>query len=317
MATQRKSLGRGLNAIISAGAKKMVDSADAKLKKVPQTPVLEQKDQPVRIASHGLFSEIAIDKVIAGKYQARQDFDDSEISELADSIASEGLLQPILVRQASDGNFELLAGERRWRACKKLGLKKIVACVQNVSDVSAAIKGLIENIQRADLNPMEESKGIANLMANFRLTQDSIAQRVGKPRSSIANSLRLLKLPPEIQGFIAKGMLSLGHAKVIMGIEDPVQQTIISRRIIENGLNVRATEAAIARMKSGQERRRAGSPVSSTAQNVVIADLEKKVSSKLKAPVEIKHAGKRGKIIVQYADNVDLQRILEIVGVKL
>lgn len=313
MSTQRKSLGRGLGAIISAGVKKA--SAAQEQKKTDAQDARGQ--QSVRIAAHGLFSEIPTEKIIAGKYQPRTDFDDAEISNLADSIASEGLLQPVLVRQNADGFYELLAGERRFRACKKLGLKKIVACVQNVSDISAAIKGLIENMQRADLNPMEEAKGLANLMANFRLTQDSIAQRLGKPRSSVANSLRLLKLPLEIQGFISKGLISLGHAKVIMGIEDPVQQTIIARKIIESGLNVRATEDAVNRMRSAGERKRAGTAAAASVQRAVISDLEKKTASRLNAGVEIKHSGKRGKIIIQYLDNTDLQRILEVMGVKI
>jgi ParB-like nuclease domain family protein len=313
MAIQRKSLGRGLSSIISAGAKKAADSGVKKVES--QVPSMLPKD--VKIASHGLFSEIAADKIIPSPYQARTEFDEEQISQLADSIASEGLLQPLLVRQLKDGNYELLAGERRLRACKKIGMKKVVACVQNASDASSAAKGLIENLQRADLNPLEEARGISNMMENFHLTQEAVSQRLGKSRSTVANSLRLLKLPDEIQGYIAKGLITLGHAKVILGIEDAVQQTIIARRIIENDLNVRNTEDALKRMKTSSERITPGTSIATAAQNAVIRDIQNKISSRLNANVEIKHNQKRGKIVISYIGNDDLQRILDIIGVKV
>lgn len=313
MSIQRKSLGRGLSSIISAGAKKAADSGARKV--AAQTQSALAKD--VKIASHGLFSEIAVDKIIPSPYQARAEFDEEQISQLADSIASEGLLQPLLVRQLKDGTYELLAGERRLRACRNLGMKKVVACVQSASDASAAAKGLIENLQRSDLNPIEEARGILNMMENFHLTQEAASQRLGKPRSSIANSLRLLKLPEEIRRYISKGLLSLGHAKVIMGVDDPVRQTILSRKIIEGDLNVRAAEDAVKRMKTAADGISATSPASVVAQNAVIRDIQNRVSSKLNAEVEIKHNQKRGKIIISYVGNDDLQRILDIFGVKI
>lgn len=312
MSIQRKSLGRGLSSIISAGAKKAADSGARKVAAQTQSAL---KD--VKIAAHGLFSEIAVDKIIPSPYQARAEFDEEQISQLADSIASEGLLQPLLVRQLKDGTYELLAGERRLRACRNLGMKKVVACVQSASDASAAAKGLIENLQRSDLNPIEEARGILNMMENFHLTQEAASQRLGKPRSSIANSLRLLKLPEEIRGYISKGLLSLGHAKVIMGVDDPVRQTILARKIIEGDLNVRAAEDAVKRMKTAADGISATSPASVVAQNAVIRDIQNRVSSKLNAEVEIKHNQKRGKIIISYVGNDDLQRILDIFGVKI
>ncbi len=269
-----------------------------------------------RVSSHGLFSEISIDKIIPSPYQARKIFDELEIKNLADSIASEGLLQPVLLRKLPDGNYELLAGERRLRACRTLGLKKIVACVQTASDSSAAVKGLIENLQRSDLNPLEEARGYSNLMENFKLTQDALSQRLGKPRSNIANSLRLLKLPREVQGYISKGLLSMGHAKVIMGIEDPIQQDIAARRIIESGLNVRGAEMLVKRLK-GDSDVRASSTSRESARDAVVRDIERKLSARLNADVEIKHAAKKGKISIQYMGNDDLERILEIMGVKI
>jgi len=313
MATQRKSLGRGLSAIISAGGRKAAESGAKKVAAQAQ-PALARE---TRIASHGLFSEISIDKIIPSPYQARKEFDEQKLSQLAESIAAEGLLQPLLVRQLRDGNYELLAGERRLRACRKIGMKKVVACVQSASDASSAAKGLIENLQRTDLNPMEEAAGILNMMENFHLTQEGAAQRLGKPRSSVANSLRLLKLPEEVRGYISKGLLGLGHAKVIMGVDDPVQQTLLARRIIESDLNVRGAEDAVRRMKAQSDRALAGSPAAVAAQNAVIRDIQNKISSRLNASVEIKHTPKRGKIIINYLGNDDLQRILEVIGVKV
>ena len=257
------------------------------------------------------------EKIVPSPYQARRVFDESEIRSLADSISSEGLLQPLLVRQLKDGTYELLAGERRLRACRMLGLKRVVACVQSASDASAAAKGLIENLQRSDLNPIEEARGISNLMENFHLTQDAVSQRLGKPRSSVANSLRLLKLPDEVQGYISKGLISLGHAKIISGIDDPVQQTILARRVIENGLNVRNTEETLKRMKNDSARKTPGSHASYAAQTAVIKDIQNKISTRLNAGVEIKHTPKHGKIVIEYFGNDDLQRILEIIGVKI
>ncbi len=312
MSIQRKSLGRGLGSIISAGAKRAADSGT---RKIAAGPSAASKD--VKIASHGLFSEIAIDKIAPSPYQARAEFDEDSIAQLAESIASEGLLQPILVRKLNDGTFELLAGERRLRACRKIGMKKIVACVQGASDASSAAKGLIENLQRSNLNPIEEARGILNLMENFHLTQDAASQRLGKPRSSIANSLRLLKLPEEVRGYISRGLISLGHAKVILGMDDPVQQTIIARRIIESDLNVRSTEDAVKRLKTSSDRITVGTPAATAAQNAVIRDIQNKISSRLNAEVEIRHGQKRGKIVISYLGNDDLQRILDVMGVKV
>jgi len=320
MAIQRKSLGRGLGSIISAGTTKKGEAAaqsSASVNMKDPTASQAGQIQDTRIASYGLFSEILSDKIVPSRYQARKEFDETEIKNLADSIASEGLLQPILVRQLKDGTYELLAGERRLRACRVLGLKRILACVQNSSDASSAVKGLIENIQRANLNPIEEAKGFSNLMENFHLTQDAISQRLCKPRSSIANSLRLLKLPEEVQGYISTNRLSMGHAKIISGIDDPVQQTILARKIIEKGLNVRDTEEALKRLKSDSDRKSGTSRASSTAQTAVVRDIQNKISTRLNASVELKHAPKHGKIIIDYFGNDDLQRILEIIGVKV
>ncbi len=311
---QKKALGRGLGSIISSGIKRVSEPAS---KSSGANSSSAQKSAPIsKISSYGLFSEISIDKIVPSPYQARREFPEEEIKSLADSIASEGLISPLVVRQTKEG-YELIAGERRYRACRKLGLKKVVACVQTASDVSAAVKGLIENLQRADLNPIEEARGIASLMENFHLTQEAAAERLGKARSSIANSLRLLKLPEEVQGYISKGRLSMGHAKVLTGVEDPAHALILARQIIEKDLNVRNTEDAVRRLKNNFARKTVGSALSVAAQNAVLRDIQNKISSKLNAGVVLQHSGKRGKIVIEYHDNDDLSRILEVIGVKI
>lgn len=315
MANERKSLGRGLGSIISGGIKNPAQPANPQVaSKQAQAKQVVQAQKPEQ-TPFGLFTEIAIDKVAPSPYQARREFSEEAIAQLADSISSEGLIQPIVVRKAKDGSYEIIAGERRFRACKKLGLKKIPACVQSASDASAAVKGLIENLQRTDLNPIEEAQGIGSLISNFKLTQESAAARLGKSRSSITNSLRLLTLPKEVQNFIASGLISQGHAKVLLGLDDKESRLILARQIIEKGLNVRATEDAVKRIKS--ERITSSTRKSSSAQDAVIRDLQRKISTRLNASVELKHGAKRGKIVIEYLGNDDLQRILEIIGINV
>lgn len=318
MAGIHKSLGRGLGSIISGGLKKP-DAAKPKASqplKDAKSALNKEQNVAELQTQNGLFSEILVDKISFSPYQARKEFSEEQISQLADSIASEGLMQPIVVRKMNEG-FELIAGERRLRACKKIGLKRIAAFVQNASDASSAVKGLIENLQRSDLNPMEEAQGIASLIANFKITQEAAAQRIGKPRSSITNSLRLLTLPKEIQGYISKGLISQGHAKVLMSLEDAAHQLVLSRKIIEAGLNVRNTEDAVKRLKNERERLTPGTPKASAAQDAVVRDIQNKIAGKLNAKVELRHAPKHGKIIIDYFGNEDLQRILEVFGVEI
>lgn len=314
MAKERKSLGRGLSSIIAGGGKAVVKP---QVKAQASLPEKHAATAPAsQFAAQNLYSEILIDKIVPSPFQARREFLPEEVNELAESIASEGLMQPIVVRKLADGNFELIAGERRWRACKQLGLKRIMANVQTASDASSAVKGLIENLQRSDLNPMEEALGFANLMANFKLTQDMLSRRIGKSRSAVANSLRLLTLPKEVQNLVSAGRLSVGNAKVLLGLEDKAQQAALARRIVETDMNVRATEIAVAKIKSAKTSSPDAKVGSSTRQSAVLHDLENKIREKLNANVEIKHSSKKGKIIIDYVGNDDLARILDIIGIK-
>lgn len=314
MAAPKSRLGRGLGGLIA-------NSAPAASKNDTPKPSAAATAAPVApppAAAPG-FQEIAVGAVEPSPYQARRDISAEQLNELAESIRSEGLLQPIVVRKHGD-KFQLIAGERRWRAFQILKIKTIPARVVEASNASSAALGLIENLQREGLNPVEEAYGYASLIRDFDLTQEATAERVGKGRASVANALRLLSLDGELQGYLAKGLLSVGHAKVLLGIEDHAQRAILARRIIEEGLSVRGSEKLVQAHKNApsapvQVASTAGRPVP-PMEAAAIASIEKKLTSHLGARVLVKHTPKRGKIVIEYAGNEDLQRLLEKIGVE-
>ncbi|HZP61762.1 MAG TPA: ParB/RepB/Spo0J family partition protein [Opitutaceae bacterium] len=307
MAASKSRLGRGLGGLIAA-AVPAAPKVDSSAKPAAGQP-------PVVPATPG-FQEISVDLVEPSPYQARREIPPEQLNELADSIRAEGLLQPIVVRRQGE-KFQLIAGERRWRAFNLLKLKTIPARVVEASNASSAAIGLIENLQREGLNPIEEAYGYASLIRDFDLTQESTADRVGKARATVANSLRLLSLDGEIQGYIAKNLLSVGHAKVLLGIEDPAQRTVLARRVIEEGLSVRVTEKLVQAKKSGAPVAAVsgGRPVP-PVEAAALASIEKKLTSHLGARVALKHAPKKGRIVIEYHGNDDLQRILEKLGIE-
>ncbi len=312
MANSKSRLGRGLGGLIAA-------AAPAK----PAAPAASASPAAPAPSAPAGFLELSVTAIVPSPYQARKDIAPEHLQELADSIRSEGLLQPVVVRRVGEGKYQLIAGERRWRAFQLLKIKTIPARLVPAGDASAAALGLIENLQREGLNPLEEAYGYASLIRDFDLTQEVAAERVGKPRASVANSLRLLSLDGELQGYLAKGLLSVGHAKVLLGVEDTAQRTVIARRVIEEGLSVRATEALVQARKlaaaaspgaSGSAA--SGGRKAASADLAAIASIEKKLTSHLGARVALLHAGKKGKIVIPYAGNDDLQRILEKLGVE-
>ncbi|MDR1789572.1 MAG: ParB/RepB/Spo0J family partition protein, partial [Opitutaceae bacterium] len=238
---------------------------------------------------------------------------------LAASIRSEGLLQPVVLRKVGD-RYELIAGERRWRAFQLLKLKTIPAHINTTAgEASAAVLGLIENLQRADLNPIEEANGYATLVRDFKLTAETAAERVGKPRTTVANSLRLLQLDAELQGYVSRGLLSAGHAKVLLSVPDPARRALLARRAIAEGLSVRATEK-IAQYQPSAPAASAPGPKPAPLNNATaatIAAIEKKLTSHLGARTQLRHSPKKGAIIIHYSGNEDLQRILDTLKVQI
>lgn len=212
----------------------------------PEKPILASIGKTA--ISHDIM-ELAVSKVEPNPYLPSREFDERKLADLAESIRNEGLIQPIVVREV-DGRYQLIAGEHRWRAFKILKLAKIPARIIKAGDSSSALVTLIENLQRENLNPIEESLGYASLLRDFDLTQDQIAERVGKGSTSIANSLRLLTLPTEVRGYLSTGLLSANHAEIILGLEAKAEQTLIARRIIEEGISVRGTETLIETIKT-------------------------------------------------------------------
>ena len=263
------------------------------------------------------YLEIAVHLIEPSPYQARREISPAQLRELAESIRSEGLLQPIVVRKTGE-KYQLIAGERRWRAFQLLKIKAIPARLVEASNASSAALGLIENLQREGLNPIEEAHGYASLIRDFDLTQENAAERVGKGRASVANSLRLLSLDADLQGYVAKAMLSVGHAKVLLGIEDAAQRTLIGRRIIEEALSVRVAEklALGAKTAAGVPARKTAKPGLSSKDASTVAGIEKKLTSHLGARVAVLHTPKKGRIVIEYRGNEDLQRLLEKLGVE-
>ena len=325
MATSKSRLGKGLAGLIGGSGKNQTSSAPAKKTVVKKTTIKTAKKKVAKKAtapnpapvseSPRDFLEIPVSKVEPNPYQPRKEFEESQLEDLAESIQSEGLIQPIVVREV-EGMFQLIAGERRWRAFKKLKLSKIPARIIAAGNASAASMALIENLQRENLNPIEEAMGYASLIRDFDLTQEKVAERVGKGRATVANSLRLLTLPEEIRGYLATGLLTTGHAKVLLGIEEKQEQVVVGRRIIEDGVSVRATEDLIQSFKkTGKAKSSSARPIPE-AEMAAINDIEKRMISYLNTSVALKHAPKKGKIVINYAGNDDLQRILERIGLE-
>jgi ParB family chromosome partitioning protein len=302
MATPPKSrLGRGLGALISAGKPAVSPVSAATPAHLPPAPG---------------YQEIQVHLVEPSPYQARREIVQEQLAELAESIRSEGLLQPIVVRRQGE-KFQLVAGERRWRAFQLLNIRSIPARIVEASDASSASIGLIENLQREGLNPIEEALGFASLVKDFDLTQETAAERVGKSRAAVANALRLLTLEAETQGYLAKGLLSVGHAKALLGVEDPARRALLARRMIEEGLSVREAEKLSQVAKaSGPARSTARSRALGAREAAAIESVQKRLSSHLGARVAVLHSPKKGRIVIEYRGNEDLQRVLEKLGIE-
>ncbi len=302
MAAPKSRLGRGLGALIASGttaAPKIQLPAPAAPHPAPGHPVAPG------------FEEIPVSRVDPSPFQPRKEINAEQLAELAESIRAEGLLQPVVVRRAGE-RFQLIAGERRWRAFQQLKIPAIPARILEASDASSATLTLVENLQREGLNPIEEAYGYASLIRDFDLTQEQAAERVGKGRASVTNSLRLLTLDPEIQGFIAKGLLSVGHAKVLLGLEDAERRGLLARRVLEDGLSVRGLEQLLQGGRGSRARRHAGRAAPEVA--AAVAAIEKRLATHLAARVSVHHSPKRGRIVIEYAGNDDLQRILDKLG---
>jgi ParB family chromosome partitioning protein len=253
--------------------------------------------------------DLNIKKIIPNEYQPRRIFNDNALNDLVASIKENGIIQPVIVRKTSDGSYELIAGERRWRAAKMGGLKSIPAIIKDAAPVKALELALIENIQREDLNPLETAEAFQRLIKDFKLTHDDLSRRVGKDRATVSNYLRILKLPSEIKKLIAEGALSIGHAKALLQIENQRVQIDIARKIIQSGLSVREVE----RLSKKVAALGSSAPKQKPARDPQIASLEEKLIQSLGTKVRLIHkSNKRGRLEIEYYSLEELDRLLDI-----
>ena len=251
--------------------------------------------------------ELKIVDVEPNKDQPRKEFDKEKLDELADSISKHGVIQPIIVTKQGS-IYQIVAGERRWRASKQAGLKKIPAIIRNYDEIKIMEVALIENLQRENLNPVEEALGYKSLMETFSLTQDKISERVGKSRSAIANSLRLLNLPDKVLSMLEKGEISTGHAKVILSVSNKNEQIQVAELIFERKMSVRETENYI---KNKSKTKKSGTPVSSEVK-MAIKEMENAFSKYLGTKVKIKDSNGKGKIEIAYYSHDEFERLMEL-----
>jgi ParB family chromosome partitioning protein len=260
--------------------------------------------------------EVDIDLIEPNNVQPRTRFDETQLEELSQSIKTNGVVQPILVRKTNGGRYQIVAGERRWRAAQRAGLQRIPSVIRDVPDDKMLELALIENIQRQELNAIEEAYAYKRLIETFNLTQETVAQRVGRDRTFVTNYLRLLRLPEDIQLLVEESKLSMGHARALLGIDDADKQREIARGIIERSLSVRDTERAVKRVAAGGESNPAAVTTSSDRSgDANTRAAESKLRRRLGTQVHIipNPSGEGGKIEVQYYNEADLQRVYEMV----
>lgn len=286
MSTQKKGLGRGLSALIPSAAQ----ASD------------ENRDQRATL-------EVAVDRITPSPFQPRRTFDEAKIEELAASIRNQGIIQPLVVRPKNDG-FELIAGERRWRAAMKAGLSRVPVVVRAASDHEALQLALVENLQREDLNPIEEASGYRRLQEEFQWSQEEMAERVGKSRPAIANSLRLLALPPEVQQEVTAGNLPAGQARALLGLHAEALIVSACRDVIAKGLSTRETEKMVRLLLVGRKRRR-GVPVIDPDLKSIVENLQRVLGTRVRLLPKARSS--KGKIEIEYYALADLERIIQTI----
>jgi len=308
----KPALGRGLGALLGGAATAPKAPATLTTAATTTTVTAASPVEPRDRVQH-----IPLDRIRPCPFQPRKEFTAEALQELADSIKAQGIIQPLVVRPRPDG-FELIAGERRWRAAQQLGWKEVPAIVREADDRGALELALIENLQRENLNPLEEAQGYAELVGKFLLRQEDVAAKVGKSRVAVANALRLLKLPAEVQAFLRDGRLSVGHAKVILGLPGPAEQRLAAERVLKQSLNVRQTEELVAHLANraapgGSGKATAAAPLRDTH----VASLENKLRERLGTKVQLRYRDGKGALDIRFFSDDELERILQILGVTV
>jgi ParB family chromosome partitioning protein len=304
----KPALGRGLGALLGGSpvAKPPVPAAiSTTVAGVSAPPDARERVQ-----------RVPLEGIVPCPFQPRKDFSPETLRELADSIREQGIVQPLIVRERN-GHLELIAGERRWRAAQLIGLKEVPVILRQADDRAVLELALIENLQRENLNPIEEAQGYSQLIEQFQLTQEDVATKVGKSRAVVANALRLLRLPPELQGYLRDGRLSVGHAKVILGLADDKHQKLAAGRVLRDGLNVRQTEALVCHLQARVTSTvtKAG-PLTPPARDLHVANLENQLRERLGTKVHLRYSQGKGAVEIAFFSDAELERILQILGVK-
>lgn len=303
MAAKKSGLGRGLDALFPEKA------VHSKQEEKPVQKAVSADDKKEKETAENGIKTVKISKVEPNREQPRKKFDEDALLELSESIKQYGVLQPLLVSDKKD-YYEIIAGERRWRAAKMAGLKEVPVIIKEFSDQETVEISLIENIQREDLNPVEEAQAYKRLIDEFQLKQDEIADRVAKSRTAVTNSLRLLKLDPRVQDMVVNEMLTAGHARAILGITDPDMQEMVASKVFDNKLSVRETEELVRKILKPSKKKE---KVSNPAEDAVYESLEEKMKGITGTRVFIRRKkNNKGKIEIEYYSRDDLERIIDL-----
>jgi ParB family transcriptional regulator, chromosome partitioning protein len=308
MAQQKRGLGKGLGALIpTAPAGLAYSPQDGALAEAAPVPAENAGD-----VTGAYFDQVPVTSITPNPRQPRQIFDEDALAELAASIKAVGLLQPIVVRAVGAGRYEIVMGERRWRASQQAGLESVPAIVRQTTDDDMLRNALIENLHRQELNALEEAAAYQQLLDDFGATHDELARRIGRSRPHISNTIRLLNLPPAVQRRVAAGVLSAGHARALLGIEDPDVQEQLAHRIVAEGLSVRAVEEIVAMGATAAKARR--EPVRKQPVAPKLADLADRLSDVLDTRVKVELGQRKGKIVVEFGSLDDLERIVKAIS---
>ena len=276
----KKGLGRGIESLFSENSLEEINTSSSE--KIKLVDIVPNKDQP------------------------RKKFNEAALKELADSISQHGIIQPLLVRPLSGGTYQIIAGERRWRASRMAGIKEVPVVIKELSDEEASVLSMIENLQREDLNAIEEAAGIKYLMSKYGLTQEEVSEKVGKSRSAIANSLRLLKLPSSISEYVSDGIITAGHAKALLPLEDEEKMILLCNNIIKENLSVRDVEKAVKEMMTEKKQKK------KKARDKFFDEVELSLNDTLKRKIQIKNTAKnKGTITIEFFDKDDLKNFVK------
>jgi len=298
----RGGLGRGLGALIPTDP-------------VPVRPATAPGASPLAPVPGARFAEVPVSAIVPNPKQPRQVFDEDALAELKASIQEVGVLQPIVVRDLGADKYELVMGERRWRAAQAVGRDTIPAIVRDTRDDAMLRDALIENIHRVDLNPLEEAAAYQQLLEEFGATHEELGRRIGRSRPQITNTIRLLNLPAPVQRRVAAGVLSAGHARALLGLDDPEAQEALALRVVAEGLSVRATEEAVALAQAGERTRRPAAR-RSKPHSPALADLAERLSDRFDTRVKVDLGRSKGKITIEFATVDDLERIVDLIGLE-